>query len=320
MTGAGSHDIAALRRRDLITVSFSTAALAAVPLPAFADADPRDKVIGVQRSAQRELFREQARAQILELLSSEDAPDLMRAVYFDAANFTATSISKLNVLQGVNGFNGSIHFPEELKRPQNAECAAIIKKLAGVREKIKEISYAPDYISWGDLLALSAKTCTALQWRDIKLARGKDELSGKLIAGTMGATWNVDLLRADAEGPDPEGLGPRAGAGPVELAEHLILIGRKGRDPANKSAFTLKDAFLIVASMYKDGEAAEAALAASSPEYAKIKVEYDRSRRSTSRASYEVDFVAAFTKLTTLGSRVNSNAYLRVPEAAAPSA
>lgn len=47
----------------------------------------------------------------------------------------------------------------------------------------------------------------------------------------------------------------------------------------------------------------EEMLAADSEEFAKWKLDYDRSRRTVTRTNYEVDFITAFTKLTNLGAK-----------------
>jgi L-ascorbate peroxidase len=44
-------------------------------------------------------------------------------------------------------------------------------------------------------------------------------------------------------------------------------------------------------------------LASESPEFAKWKLDYDRSRLTVTRTNYEVDFITAFTKLTQLGTK-----------------
>jgi L-ascorbate peroxidase len=58
----------------------------------------------------------------------------------------------------------------------------------------------------------------------------------------------------------------------------------------------------------------EAKLAADNPVFASIKESYDRERRTTTRTTYEVDFITYFTKLTDLGAKFNKDAYLHSVE------
>ena len=71
-----------------------------------------------------------------------------------------------------------------------------------------------------------------------------------------------------------------------------------------------KPGFLVWTAGASDPAAEEARFAAASPVYEDIKRAYDRSRDTVSRTDYEVDFVAAFNKLTSLGPKLNPNAYL----------
>ena len=52
-------------------------------------------------------------------------------------------------------------------------------------------------------------------------------------------------------------------------------------------------------------QAAEEKLAADNEMYAKIKLDFDRSRATVTRTNYEVDFIEGFTKLAALGAKFN---------------
>lgn len=52
-------------------------------------------------------------------------------------------------------------------------------------------------------------------------------------------------------------------------------------------------------------QAAEEKLAAENEKYAKIKLDFDRSRATVTRTNYEVDFIDGFTKLAALGAKFN---------------
>ena len=52
-------------------------------------------------------------------------------------------------------------------------------------------------------------------------------------------------------------------------------------------------------------QAAEEKLAADNETYAKIKLDFDRSRATVTRTNYEVDFIEGFTKLAALGAKFN---------------
>jgi L-ascorbate peroxidase len=58
----------------------------------------------------------------------------------------------------------------------------------------------------------------------------------------------------------------------------------------------------------------EEKLAAESPVFASLKKGYDRERRTTTRTTYEVDFINYFTKLTELGAKFEKDAYLHPVE------
>jgi L-ascorbate peroxidase len=55
-------------------------------------------------------------------------------------------------------------------------------------------------------------------------------------------------------------------------------------------------------------------LAAESSTFASLKKDYDRERRTTTRTTYEVDFITYFTKLTELGAKFDKDAYLHPVE------
>jgi len=156
--------------------------------------------------------------------------------------------------------------------------------------------------------------------------RTSSEEEATLLATAFGSDWPVRLGRVDSNVPGPAGKIPQADASVEDIRSFLLQLGAKPEGGFGyKPPFYERPGFLMYTAAQSDPAKAEEFLA-TDPEFAKWKINYDKSKRTITRTSddasvaqrrltvcldYEVDFVTYFTRLTSLGAKFDKQAYLR---------
>jgi L-ascorbate peroxidase len=300
--------------------------LAALPLLAAttpsAEAKMIDQVIpaktlsSFQRKDLLADFQKRAEAEIKKVVTAADASSAVRLLFNDAATYDA--IAK------TGGVNGSIVLSEELSRPENKDLKDLVGRLGKARDA--HAANAPKgqkIISWADTIVLAVKVTQEPVWRAAKLA--KNPVNGEKLANLAPNPITVTLGRVDATTPDAPGRFPAPGAPASEVLAFSKTLGVK--DPAalggafaKRAPFWERIMFVLWCAAQPNPEAAEEALAAGAPEaFAQYKDKYQKSKMTTFRQDYEIDFNDYFNKLSLLGAKIDKEAYLydvtlRVPE------
>lgn len=257
-----------------------------------------------QKKDQRAEYLAKALSVLREKLSSSDAADAVRLSLRCASNFDYATKT--------GGFNGSIMVnPAELNRPENANLKPFAEKLrkvkADVDAAVAELGYGP--ISYADLMVLASKVSCQKKWAEEKAAGGSGD-----AAKFFPNVWEVTLGRIDSPEVGPFRL-PADDAPVPEIAAALAKMGAKpnaGNGPFDpRPPFQKKYGYILWAGAAKDPKAEEARLAAGDANFADAKKEYDISRATVTRTSYEVDFAEQYNKLAALGAKYDPNAYLK---------
>uniref|UniRef100_A0A0E0KUR9 Plant heme peroxidase family profile domain-containing protein n=1 Tax=Oryza punctata TaxID=4537 RepID=A0A0E0KUR9_ORYPU len=171
------------------------------------------------------------------------------------------------------GPNGSIRL-----RPENSGLSAALDLLVEAKKEIDSYSKGGP-IAFADLIQLAAQSALKLTFVDAAIAKcGGNEEKGRTLYSAYGSNgqWGLfDKLfgRQDSQEPDPEG----------RLAVMSVFLGP---DQAATEERLLVD---------KDCR----------PWVEK----YQRSRETVSRTDYEVDLITTLTKLSSLGQKINYEAY-----------
>lgn len=254
-------------------------------------------------------FQSRAVAQLQKTLSAGDAPAALRLLLHDAATYDAAS--------GTGGVNGSVVLSEELARPENAGLKDVLAKIGAAKKALDDARPAGQAaLSWADALVLAVKVTQEKAWADHR--RESNPINGEKLVAQFSNPIPVRLGRLDAAAPDPAGRVPAPGAPAPEV---LAFMGRLGvKDPAalegpfgRKAPFWARPAFVLWTAAQPDPAAAEAALVAGAPEaFAEWKTKYDRSRATTFRQDYEVDFINYFELLAgpTCGAKFQKDRYV----------
>lgn len=159
-------------------------------------------------------------------------------------------------------------------------------------------------ISFADLIQFAAQSAV----KDTFLASairkcGGNEEKGRLLYTAYGSNGQWGLFdkqfgRSDTQEPDPEGRVPQWEKASVqEMKDKFLAIGFGPRQLAVMSAFLGPD------------QAATEALLATDPDVSKWVQKYQRSRETVSQTDYEVDLITTLTKLSSLGQKINYEAY-----------
>lgn len=201
------------------------------------------------------------------------------------------------------GPNGSIRFSSEINRPENKNLAAALSFLEEAKKEIDSFSKGGP-ISYADLIQFAAQSAVKSTFlaSAIRKCGGNEEKGGLLYTayGSSGqwALFDKQFGRSDAEEPDPEGRVPQWEKVSVqEMKDKFSAIGFGPRQLAVLSAFLGPD------------QSATEALLASDPEVFPWVQKYQRSRETVSQTDYEVDLITTLTKLSSLGQKINYEAY-----------
>ena len=263
-------------------------------------------------------------------------PGVCRLLFNDAATFDADTQT--------GGMNGSVVTKEELGRPENKGLDALVKRIAKAKEAIDagnaEIGSGP--LSWADTIVLAVKVAVQDEWRDIKLSRASDTAGGDQIVKAFGSAWDVRLGRLDAKQADPAGRVLAPGASAEEMRTYMLKLAAKPTDGGAfkpKQPFWERPAFVVYPATQDDplvrgcgrsafalacrkkmmrciqtlavcSQAYESKIASENDAFRELKRVYDRERKTTTRTTYEVDFIKNFTRLSELGAKFDNSAYL----------
>lgn len=261
-------------------------------------------------------FESRAVAELKKVVTSADAPTAMRLLLHDAATYDAVSRT--------GGVNGSVVLSEELNRPENKDLKDLVSRLSTARKALSASGPANQKaLSWADTIVLAAKVTQQMKWTDEIIA--KNPKNGQYLAANFANQITVRLGRLDASEPDAPGRFPAPGAPASEVLTFMSGLGVK--DPAElqgpfakKAPFWERIAFVLWTAAQPNPSAAEEALVSGAPDaFGPWKEKYDKSRATTFRQDYEVDFIQYLNKLADLGAKINPDVYLydvtvKVPE------
>uniref|UniRef100_A0A0D9W903 Plant heme peroxidase family profile domain-containing protein n=1 Tax=Leersia perrieri TaxID=77586 RepID=A0A0D9W903_9ORYZ len=196
------------------------------------------------------------------------------------------------------GPNGSIRL-----RPENSGLSAALDLVVEAKKEIDSYSKGGP-IAFADLIQYAAQSALKLTFLDAAIAKcGGNEEKGRTLYSAYGSNgqWGLfDKLfgRQDAQEPDPEGRVPDWSKASVqEMKDKFIAVGLGPRQLAVMSAFLGPDQAAIEEQLIADKDCR--------PWVEK----YQRSRETVSRTDYEVDLITTLTKLSSLGQKINYEAY-----------
>ncbi|PSC75757.1 Thylakoid lumenal 29 kDa chloroplastic [Micractinium conductrix] len=309
-SAAREHAAAAADRRAVL---LGLGAAVAAPLLQVAPAAAKEQLIPVasltiiQRKQILAELEKRADDELSKVLTAADAPAAMRLLLADAGSYDAATKT--------GGCDGSIVLPEELNRPENKALAPLVEKLRQAKAAIDaSANEGQGPLSWADTIVLAAKVASEAAWRQDKIDKAADAVKGAFIADSFGNPIDVKLGRIDAASANPSGRVPATDASLEEVQAFFTQLGAKpgaGEGAfSRKAPFTERQQFLLWPAVQTDGVATEAAMAAFNPKYAEWKQQYDSSRQTVTRTSYEVDLAATFAKLANLGAKYDKDAYL----------
>ncbi|KAL4428092.1 hypothetical protein ABPG75_002181 [Micractinium tetrahymenae] len=304
------HAAAGDRRAVLLGLA---GAVVAAPLVGAAPASAGEQYLPVssltilQRKAILADFQARAEAALAQELTAADAGVALRLLLNDAGTYDAATKT--------GGCDGSIVLPEELNRPENKGLAPFVDRLRKVKDAIDaraEQGQGP--ISWADTIVLAAKVALEKAWRQDKIDKAADAEKGAFLAESFGNPIFLKLGRKDATEPAPAGRALAPDASLQEMQQYFNKLGVKPNASSGpfppKAPFWERQQFLLWPATQADPAATEAAMVAYSADYAPWKQQYDKSRTTVTRTSYEVDFGTIFAKLADLGAKFDKDAYL----------
>lgn len=222
-------------------------------------------------------------------------PSILTLALNDAATYDKATKS--------GGANGSIRLSPEITRPENTGLSSALDLLAKAKEKIDFFSKGGP-VSYADLIQLAAQSAVKKTFLDSAIRKcGGNEEKGSLLYSAYGSNgqWGLfdrEFGRTDSQNPDPEGRIPQWNKASVhEMKDKFLALGLGPRQLAVMSAF-----------LGPDQLATETRLA-SDPEVRPWVEKYQRSRETVSQTDYEVDLITTLTKLSSLGQKINYEAY-----------
>ncbi|ONM14285.1 Thylakoid lumenal 29 kDa protein chloroplastic [Zea mays] len=191
----------------------------------------------------------------------------------------------------------------ETSRPENSGLSSALDLLTEAKKEIDSFSKGGP-ISFADLIQFAAQSALKRSFLDAAIAKcGGNEEKGRTLYSAYGSNGQWGLFdrtfgRADAQEADPEGRVPDWSKASVqEMKDRFVAVGLGPRQLAVMSAF-----------LGPDQAATEGRLIAD-PDCRPWVEKYQRSRETVSRTDYEVDLITTLTKLSSLGQKINYEAY-----------
>ncbi|XP_020083942.1 thylakoid lumenal 29 kDa protein, chloroplastic [Ananas comosus] len=245
--------------------------------------------------------RAEFQSNIKDILSAavKGHPDLIPPILTLALNDTMT----YDKATKSGGPNGSIRLSPEMSRPENRGLSPALDLLVEAKREIDSKSKGGP-ISFADLIQFAAQAAVKKTFLDSAIRKcGGNEEKGRTLYTAYGSNGQWGLFdkqfgRTDAQEPDPEGRIPQWDKASVqEMKNKFSAVGFGPRQLAVMSAFLGPD------------QLATESLLASDPDVRPWVEKYQRSRETVSQTDYEVDLITTLTKLSTLGQKINYEAY-----------
>ncbi|TVU15880.1 hypothetical protein EJB05_39422 [Eragrostis curvula] len=194
------------------------------------------------------------------------------------------------------GANGSIRL--EISRPENSGLSAALDLLTEAKKEIDSYSKGGP-IAFADLIQFAAQSALKRSFLDAAIAKcGGNEEKGRTLYQAYGSNGQWGLFdrtfgRTDAQEPDPEGRVPDWSKASVqEMKDRFVAVGLGPRQPSSDLTKLPRRNVLIA-----------------DPDCRPWVEKYQRSRDTVSRTDYEVDLITTLTKLSSLGQKINYEAY-----------
>ncbi|XP_039819557.1 thylakoid lumenal 29 kDa protein, chloroplastic-like [Panicum virgatum] len=223
----------------------------------------------------------------------ELVPSLLTLVLNDAITYDKATKT--------GGANGSIRL--EISRHENSGLSAALDLLIEAKKEIDSKSKGGP-ISFADLIQFAAQSALKRSFLDAAIAKcGGNEEKGRTLYSAYGSNGQWGLFdktfgRTDAQEADPEGRVPDWSKASVhEMKDRFVAVGLGPRQLAVMSAFLGPDQAATEEQLIADADCR--------PWVEK----YQRSRETVSRTDYEVDLITTLTKLSSLGQKINYEAY-----------
>jgi len=292
--GADGRETPLVDRRTALSATLAGVLLAASPRPASAKlVDKTIKSSSLSSFQKKDLladFSERCETELSSVLSADDAPALMRLLILDAATYDANAKT--------GGVNGSVALSEECP----SELKGVVEKLQKAREAVKKNSPAgQDMLTMADAIVLGAKVGVVKSWDATKKATLSP--NNYMLSKQYGAQFQVRLGRTDAATADGKVEVPATTASPEEVQAFMGKLGVKDGSLdgpfAAKAPFWERATLLLWPASTKDAAASEEAFGKVDG-FASWKSKYDKSRMTTYRDEYEIDFAEFFNKLANL--------------------
>jgi len=292
--GADGRETPLVDRRAALSATLAGVLLAASPRPASAKlVDKTIKSSSLSSFQKKDLladFSERCETELSSVLSADDAPALMRLLILDAATYDANAKT--------GGVNGSVALSEECP----SELKGVVEKLQKAREAVKKNSPAgQDMLTMADAIVLGAKVGVVKSWDATKKATLSP--NNYMLSKQYGAQFQVRLGRTDAATADGKVEVPATTASPEEVQAFMGKLGVKDGSLdgpfAAKAPFWERATLLLWPASTKDAAASEEAFGKVDG-FASWKSKYDKSRMTTYRDEYEIDFAEFFNKLANL--------------------
>jgi L-ascorbate peroxidase len=204
-------------------------------------------------------------------------PEITRLVLHDAITYDPSTKT--------GGLDGSIRFADELKRPENAGLAPVVKKLEVLQKEIQERT--GQKVSFADTEAYTGQMILAANFKDTLCAKPMSIPCSQAYGSFGNKAERLPLGRPDADGPNPEGQ--------VPWVESSVDDFKKGLKRIN-GRLTTRSLCVLAPALFGDEEKGNAFLA-QDKECAGVLSEYEKSKATVTRNGYELAFFEAYTLL-----------------------
>ncbi|WVZ86979.1 hypothetical protein U9M48_033687 [Paspalum notatum var. saurae] len=224
------------------------------------------------------------------------------AITYDKATKTGGANGSIRLGSIFFSFSVRSYFPE-ISRPENIGLSAAMDLLTEAKKEIDSYSKGGP-IAFADLIQFAAQSALKKSFLDAAIAKcGGNEDKGRTLYSAYGSNGQWGLFdrtfgRTDSQEADPEGRVPEWSKASVqEMKDRFVAVGLGPRQLAVMSAFLGPD------------QAANEERLIADPDCRPWVEKYRRSRETVSRTDYEVDLITTLTKLSSLGQKINYEAY-----------
>lgn len=266
------------RRQALALTTAGCSALPAVLLPRSADAGLFGGDATSSRRALKELLVAEVNATAL------DYRTCVRLLFNDAS---------------CGGRNGSVHFPEELARPENAGLAAAVTALAAAKHRVDSAGLSASPLSWTDVVSWAAYARTKATFNAIVYNRAAPGKGDTLLRAYGNDFPEPPLGGVDGNGPGPRSMVPPDGvaAGVDAWMAAFAAIGLGRLDFAYLGPDVIPGEPADVEAMMRQDSQLKALLD-----------KFEIQKALLTRTPYEIPYARSFLKLCCVGLVTNSKA------------